>query len=60
MLTPIVEFAILTGLIAAILILLIVVASATTLEPATQYLHASARPSGANDRRDIPLSIEIA
>lgn len=40
-LTRIVEFATLTGLIAAILVLLVIAASATTLEPTTHYLHAS-------------------
>ena len=68
-LTKIVEFAILTGLIAAILILVIIAASATTLEPATQHPYASANsslvgspltPQERTARGDIPLSIEIA
>ena len=41
-LTLIVEFVTLTGLIAAILVLLVIAVSATTLVPATQHLHALA------------------
>jgi hypothetical protein len=50
-LTSIVEFAIVTALMTAILFLFIIVASATTLDPATEFLHQGHRSPIRSERR---------